>query len=260
MDTLVRINKALADAGVCSRRKAEELILQGLVYVNGELVTNLGHKVNIAVDTITVDGKPVTAAETRTYLMMHKPVRVMCTVKDPQGRPTIMDVLPPRWRNIRLFPVGRLDFFSEGLLILTDDGPLAQLLAHPSHHLPKTYEVLVRGAVPSATLETMRRGMTLAEGERLAPVDVQALPSSVWSWDKGDASSKAPRAKGTVLRMILRQGVNRQIRRMCRDLNLTILRLIRVSQGPLQLGSLRVGEVRELQNADMERLRKSLQE
>lgn len=245
MDTLVRINKALADAGVCSRRKAEELILQGLVRVNGEPVTNLGRKVNMAADTITVDGKPVAAAATRTYLLMHKPVRVMCTVKDPQGRPTIMDILPQRWRSVRLFPVGRLDFFSEGLLILTDDGPLAQLLAHPRHHLPKTYEVLVRGAVPVAALETMRRGMTLAEGEKLAPVEVQALPSSAWSWDK------TPHARDTVLRMVLHQGVNRQIRRMCRDLNLTILRLIRVSQGPLQLGTLSAGGLRPLTDSEL---------
>lgn len=255
MDTLVRINKALADAGICSRRKAEELILQGLVRVNGELVTQLAHKVNVNVDHITVDNKAVTTASApRTSLLMHKPVRIMCTVKDPQGRPTIMDILPQRWKSVRLFPVGRLDFFSEGLLILTDDGPLAQQLAHPSHHLSKVYEVLVRGAVPEAALQNMRRGMTLAEGEKLAPVEAEALPSSLWTW------GQVPGRNNTMLRLTLHQGVNRQIRRMCRDLGLTILRLIRVAQGPLQLASLTAGQVRLLTEEELTMLRKNLQD
>lgn len=257
MDTLVRINKALADAGVCSRRKAEELIVQGLVRVNGALVTNLAHKVNMTSDSITVDNKPVTAATARTYLMMHKPTCIVCTVKDPEGRRTIMDALPERWRKIRLFPVGRLDFYSEGLLVLTDDGPLAQILAHPRHHLAKTYAVLVRGVVPPAALETMRCGMTLAEGETLAPVDVQTLSPSAWKWG---TAGKTTQAKNTVLRMVLRQGVNRQIRRMCRDLDLTILRLIRVRQGPLELGDLPIGEVRPLVESELTALRKSAEE
>ena len=246
MDTLIRINKALADAGVCSRRKAEELIIQGLVRVNGQVVTNLGHKVAPATDTILVNNTPIRQTVARTYLMMHKPVQVMCTLSDPEGRPTIVDILPPQWRNLRLFPVGRLDYFSEGLLILTDDGQLAQRLAHPRHHLDKLYEVLVRGKASEQSLTTMRRGMTLAEGEKLAPVGVKVLPSP------------AEDTRGTLLRLTLRQGVNRQIRRMCRDLHLTILRLRRVAQGPLELGTLASGAVRALRDDELAALRQAV--
>ena len=239
---LVRINKALADAGICSRRKAEELIVQGLVQVNGHVVTELACKVSPERDVITVQGKTLGVAARRTTLLMHKPVRVVCTASDPEGRQTVLDILPEPWRALRLYPVGRLDYFSEGLIILTDDGPLAQLLAHPRHHLAKVYEVLVRGKVSEAALTTVRRGMTLAEGEKLAPVGVRVLSSQ---------------QEQTLLRMTLHQGLNRQIRRMCRDLDLTILKLTRVAQGPLELGDLPVGKVRELKAGEIEALRQA---
>ena len=241
-DTSIRLNKALANAGICSRRKADELILQGRVTINGEVAADLGIRIRPGRDIIAVDGKPVAGAEERIYLMMHKPVRTVCTVRDPEGRTTVMDMLPEQWQKFRLYPVGRLDFFSEGLLLLTNDGEFAQRLAHPRHHLPKVYHVRLREKASQAQLDSMRRGMTLQEGDVLAPVEVEFLP-----WQ----------GEGCLLQMTLHQGLNRQIRRMCRDLRLTVLRLMRVAQGPLRLGDLRRGTVRELSPQEVRMLREA---
>lgn len=237
-----RLNKAIAEAGYCSRRRADILVFTGHVTVNGEREVRPSRRV-CPEDSIAVDGKPIkTGTPTKHYLLLHKPVQVVCTAFDPQGRPTVLSCLPSDYADIRLFPVGRLDYFSEGLLLLTNDGALSQRLIHPRYHLPKTYDVLVREVVREKALQVMRSGMTLAEGEHLLPVDVTARATS---------SGK------TLLRMILRQGVNRQIRRMCRDLGLTILRLRRISLGPLQLGDLPAGQCRELTVEELEKLRKA---
>lgn len=237
----MRLNKAIAASGLCSRRKADELILSGRVTVNGIAEPNPARQVSPE-DALGVDGRPLTGAQDFYYLMLNKPVQVVCTVNDPEGRPTVMDYLPKNMRALRLYPVGRLDYFSEGLLLLTNDGQLAQRLTHPSHHQPKTYEVLVRGAVSDASLAAMRHGMRLAEGEDLMPVEVEA------SFTKGR----------TLLRMVLHQGLNRQIRRMCRDLGLTILYLKRVSQGPIELGGLASGRARQLTAAEIKVLKESV--
>ncbi len=237
----VRINKALADAGVCSRRKAEELITAGKVKVNDKLITELSFKVSPN-DKICVNGQEIKRNAQRCYLMLHKPVHTVCTAYDPDGRTTIFDILPKLWKEKRLFSVGRLDYFSEGLIILTDDGNLAQKLAHPSHHLSKTYRVLVRENVTQEMLKIMQSGMTLKEGEKLAPVLV-----SVVRPPNTDTST-------TLLELTLTQGINRQIRRMCRDLGLTIFKLIRIAQGPLLLGELEAGAVRELTKSEISQL------
>ncbi len=238
-NTLVRINKALADAGLCSRRKAEEYILAGKVFVNGQCVTNLAHKVSLEVDEICVEGQVLKRNKSRTYLMLHKPIELVCTAHDPEGRATIFDILPLKFKEKRLFTVGRLDYFSEGLLLLTDDGHFAQKLAHPRYHLPKVYHVYIRENVLPEQLKIMQRGMVLAEGEKLAPVKVRILRQEKHS---------------TLLELTLQQGVNRQIRRMCRDLQLTILKLVRVAQGPLLLHDLAVGKVRELSAKELKAL------
>ncbi len=238
----VRINKALADAGICSRRKAEEFITAGKVFVNGQCVTNLGHKIT-AQDVVQVNGKTLQQKDAYAYLMLHKPVQTLCTAHDPEGRSTIFDILPKQWQQKRLFTVGRLDYFSEGLLLLTDDGHFSQRLAHPRYHLPKVYHVLVREMVSNGHLATMQQGMTLAEGEKLAPVQARVLR-------KDDRS--------TLLEMTLHQGINRQIRRMCRDLDLTILRLVRVAQGPIMLGNLAVGQVKILSQQELKALQKAV--
>lgn len=236
----VRLNKAIAATGHCSRRSADELILAGRVRVDGQPESNPARRV-LPFESISVDGRVLSAPQAFTYLMLNKPVQVVCTVSDPEGRPTVLDCLPQSFKGLRLYPVGRLDYFSEGMLLLTNDGQLAQRLTHPRHHQPKTYEVMVRGTVPEAALKTMRRGMRLAEGEDLLPVDVTAQPA----------------AGNTMLQMVLRQGFNRQIRRMCRDLGLTVLRLCRVAQGALHLGNLASGKVRALTDEEVAKLRES---
>lgn len=191
-------------------------------------------------DVILVEGQRLAALPASfSYIMLHKPIQVMCTAHDPQGRPTVLDCLTAEMQRNRVYPVGRLDYFSEGLLLLTNDGELAQRLMHPRHHQPKTYDVLVRGTVPATALATMRRGMTLAEGEHLRPVEVE---------------SRLQANGHTRLRMVLHQGVNRQIRRMCRDLGLTILRLKRIRLGPLGLGDLPAGSCRFLSAAEISAL------
>lgn len=241
----VRLNKAIAGAGVCSRRQADDLIQQGVVRVNGEVVDTPGARVVPGRDRIEVRGQllELDAAPTAfTYVMLHKPVQVVSTVRDPQGRPTVLGILPPELRGGRLYPVGRLDYFSEGLLILTDDGDLTNRLTHPRYHLPKVYMVKVRGHVTESTLAPMRQGMTLAEGEKLAPVDVRLLQSD---------------RQASLFEMTLHQGVNRQIRRMCRDLGLTVLLLRRVRQGPLELGELPKGAARRLTPHEVTALRRA---
>lgn len=242
----IRINKALAQAGFCSRRRADELVAAGQVSLNGRVVRELGVMVREG-DELAVGGKSVIVrgqqAGDLVYLMLNKPVQVVSTASDPEGRRTVLDLLPPEYSSKRLFPVGRLDYFSEGLILLTNDGELARRLTHPSFHLSKRYKVLVREEVPEKALQAMRSGMTLAEGEKLAPAGVERLGKS---------------GRGTLLGMTLHQGVNRQIRRMCRDLGLTVLRLARVGQGRLDLGRLPAGKCRALTPGELDGLRKDV--
>jgi 23S rRNA pseudouridine2605 synthase len=237
----IRLNKALARAEVCSRRKADELIATGAVSVNGAVMTELGARVRPGQDTVRLNGLPVSLeTPSFSYLLLHKPIRVLSTVRDPEGRTTVLDLLPPAYRGIRLYPVGRLDYFSEGLLLLTNDGPLTHRLTHPGFHLPRVYEVLVREAPSREQIARMRSGLTLSEGERLEPIRVDRL---------------SPRT----LRLTLTQGLNRQIRRMCRDLGLTILKLLRTGFGPLSLGDLPAGRCRPLLPQELAALRTGLQ-
>lgn len=252
----IRINKAMAGAGISSRRGADELILRGAVRVNGRTVTEPGLLLRPG-DELEVEGRKVDFAapgqeREHTYLLLNKPVQAVCTVRDPEGRQTVLDLLPAEHSGKRLYPVGRLDYFSEGLLLLTDDGELTQRLTHPRYHLPKRYEVLVRaeGGVPESALAQMRQGMTLAEGEKLAPLQVDVL-------QQGSQPDLRPGRGRTLLGLTLHQGINRQIRRMCRDLGLTILRLRRVGQGPLKLGNLGAGNCRVLAAWEVRQLREA---
>ncbi|EMG38847.1 ribosomal large subunit pseudouridine synthase B [Desulfocurvibacter africanus PCS] len=246
----MRLNKALAMAGVCSRRKADELVFAGNVAVNGITASSPGIQVDPQNDIVTVFGKPVAflpqegQATEHAYYMLNKPVEVVTTASDPQGRRTVLEILPEVVRKRRVFPVGRLDFFSEGLLLLTSDGDLTYRMTHPRYHLPKVYEVLVRGEVTRDKLEAMRRGMTLAEGEKLAPVEVKVLDKQMLG--------------KTLLELTLIQGINRQIRRMCRDLGLTVLKLRRTCEGPLSLGALPTGKLRTLTPAEVKVLKKAV--
>lgn len=233
----MRLNKAIAGSGLCARRKADELIFAGRIMVNGVVEKNPGRRVSEE-DELAFDGKPLLRAQKRICLMLNKPVAVVSTVKDPEGRQTVMDFVPSELRGSRLYPVGRLDFFSEGLLLLTNDGDLALKLAHPRYEHPKIYNVLVRGHVPEEALAAMRAGMTLKDGTKLLPVE----------------ASRQKKGRNTMLRLTLRQGINRQIRRMCADLGLVILKLARISQGPLALGELAPGKTRTLDEAEIAEL------
>lgn len=224
-----RLNKTIAARGHCSRRKADELIAKGLVSVNGVLTTEKSLTIT-PVDIISVAGSALPAEQPKIYLLLHKPVHTICTLHDPQKRPTVIDLLPPDYKHFRLFPVGRLDYMSEGLLILTNDGHFAQKLMHPSSHVAKTYEVLIKGNVPPSAVKAMREGMKLEDGIITASAGIEATR-------KGD---------NTLLTITLMQGLNRQIRRMCSSLGLVVLRLKRIAQGSLKLENLAPGACREL--------------
>lgn len=228
---------------MASRRMADRMIQTGRVTVNGITVSEPGSRVILATDVIAVDGVTLSFAGTDKYsvLMLNKPVHVVSTTRDPQGRKTVLDLLPKSFSQKRIYPVGRLDYFSEGLLLLTNDGDLTLRLTHPRYHLPKVYAVRLREHPTPTMLDTMRSGMTLAEGERLAPVQ-----------------ARLAEGPNPVLLLTLNQGVNRQIRRMCRDLGLTILRLVRTGMGPLSLGELASGTVRELTPSEIAALKKAV--
>lgn len=247
MQDPIRLNKAIARAGICSRRKADELISSGQVKLNGLTVHEMGTMINPAKDKVVVRGKQIfpqiPGNDDYIYLIMNKPVQVMTTLSDPQARKTVIDFLPAELKNHRLFPVGRLDFFSEGLLIMTNDGELTHRLTHPSWKHPKVYRIEVREKPGIEAIKTMEKGMTLKDGQKLAPAGVRITSSEPGRF---------------ILEMTLIQGINRQIRRMCQDLGLTILRLIRTDQGPITLGSLRPGQSRQLSDGEITALKKSV--
>lgn len=240
----IRLNKYIAQCGVASRRGADELVFSGKVVVNGEVADSPGIKVT-AKDSVQVEGHTITlpGADSDITIMLHKPVETVTTAKDPQGRKTVLDLLPKDIRELRPFPVGRLDFFSEGLLLLTTDGDLCYRLTHPKYHLPKVYKVTIRGTVPQKAIKSMQQGMTLPEGDKLAPVKVTA---------------HKPVAGTQTIEMTLIQGINRQIRRMCDMFDMTILRLHRIQQGPIKLGNLKPGIWRELSDTELKALKKSV--
>jgi 23S rRNA pseudouridine2605 synthase len=231
-----RLQKVLASAGVASRRDCEELIAAGRVSVNGKVVVVPGTRVDPAEDEIVVDGQPIGVISPRTYVMLHKPTGVVSTTDDPQGRSTVVDLVSV---DARLFPVGRLDYDSEGLLLLTDDGELTQQLTHPSHQIEKEYRVLLDQAPSPDALRQWREGVEL-DGVPTAPAWV-------------DVAERAP--DGVWVRVVLQEGRKRQIREVAKLLGYEVLRLIRVREGPLSLGDLPVGEWRALTDAEVEQLR-----
>jgi len=247
MKNLIRLNKVLARSGVCSRRKADELISSGRVSVNGVTVNEMGTMVDPDKDLIRVGDREISINQADdsdfVYVILNKPTQVVSTVSDPQGRKTIMDFLPDPLKDKRLFPVGRLDYFSQGLIILTNDGELTHRLTHPSWEHPKVYHLIVREKPDRQALNSMARGMTLRDGQQLAPVKVRILKSKPGS---------------TTLELTLIQGINRQIRRMCQDLGLTILKLTRIKHGPVILGNLDSGQCRELTPKEVGELRESV--
>ncbi|HVM99849.1 MAG TPA: pseudouridine synthase [Caulobacteraceae bacterium] len=225
-----RIAKVLARAGVASRRDVERLIASGRVAVNGETLTAPGVRVTSA-DRVTLDGRPVAAAEPTRLFRYHKPPGLVTTHRDPQGRPTVFEALPDGLP--RLISVGRLDLNSEGLLLLTNDGELARRLELPATGLRRRYRARARGRVDPAALAALRDGITVA-GVRYGPIEAEVEP--------GHEDAGANRW----LRLTLTEGKNREVRRVLEALGLTVNRLIRIAYGPYELGDLARGEVEEL--------------
>lgn len=242
-----RLQKILARAGVASRRKAEELIAAGRVTVNGR-VAGLGDSADPERDAIKVDGKRIRLPERHRYLLLNKPRAVMSTAADPEGRPTVLDLVPPALRKA-LVPVGRLDFLTEGLLLLTDDGDLAQRVAHPRYGCTKVYEVKVKGEPGERALAKLRSGVVL-QGRRTAPAAIERRQPH------GPRSSE-PGGGNSWWRVELGEGRTRQIREMFQRLGHPVLKLRRVAIGPITDPALPPGAVRELTEGEVEALRRS---
>lgn len=234
-DNKIRLQKYLSECGVASRRKSEELIQLGKVKVNGHIAA-IGSKVDPKRDKVTVRGKTVTVNTEKMYIMLHKPRGFVTTAKDENGRKCVTDLVKDV--PVRLFPVGRLDMNSEGLLLMTNDGEFANKLTHPSYHINKTYRVTVKGDVVDEKIIKLREGIVL-DGEKTLPCDCFI------------AERKPDR---TVLIFIIQEGRNRQIRRMCEAVKLEVLRLKRTEIAGVKLGMLPRGSWRPLNEREMRRL------
>lgn len=281
-----RLQRVLADAGVASRRACEELIASGQVTVNGKPVTALPAWVDVNRDRIAVDGRPVRIKKSmaegarKVYVMLHKPRRVITTTNDPEGRVSVTEIVEierqfPELKGTRLFPVGRLDADSSGLLLLTNDGELTNRLTHPRYGVPKQYHVLIRGDLTSDDVEKLRKGVILAhshggpdeedsrskrggnDGEEARPRHVRVKKAKME--DVRIIGRQRDQAQGdrTQISVTLREGQNREIRRMLARLGYNVRRLRRVAIGPLKLGKLEVGSWRMLLPNEIRALRKA---
>ena len=236
---IARLQKILSAAGVASRRASEQMILEGRVTVNGDTVRELGTKADPQKDLIKVDGRRIKTVVRDRYIVLYKPKGYVTTRSDPEGRRTVMDLVG---EADYIYPVGRLDYDSEGLLLLTSDGDLAARLMHPRHEVEKTYEVIVAGMPDVRALEKLKKGVFI-EGGRTAPAHVH-----VGSIVKGARPT-------TKLTIVIHEGRNRQIRRMCSAVGLPVRELRRVRMGPIGLGRLKPGQWRDLTPDEVRRLK-----
>lgn len=235
-----RLQKILAQAGIASRRKCEELILAGKVEVNGETVTTLGTKADPEQDIIKVEGKSI-RNEKKIYIMMNKPKGVITSASDPAGRKIVTDYV--KGIKERIYPVGRLDYDTEGLLLLTNDGEFANMLTHPRHHVPKTYLATVEGIPHGSELDKLRAGIRLEDG-MTSPAEVEYKDIDL-------------EKKEAVISITIHEGRNRQVRRMFEAISHKVIRLKRISFGDLQLQNLKRGLYRNLTKAEVDSLKKN---
>jgi pseudouridine synthase len=233
--TGLRLQKYLASCGVSSRRQAEQLILAGKVQVNGQLITELGTRVDPEQDQVQVDGKRVYPPTHKIYLLYHKPKGVVSTCHDPEGRKTVLDSLPPELADQGIHPVGRLDQYSSGALLLTNDGDFTLRLTHPRYGCSKTYHVWVQGKPKESDLRLWSKGVLLGKTPTL-PAEINILQQ-----DEGK----------TLITVILHEGRNRQIRRICEELGYPVYSLIRVAVGTISLGDLLPGNYRNLSSEEV---------
>lgn len=231
----MRLAKYIAHAGIASRRKAEEIICQGQVRVNGRLVDTPAFEIDPAVDQVEINGILI-APEAKQYIMLNKPAGYLSTVKDPFGRPTVMDLIADKGQ--RLYPVGRLDFDTEGLLLLSNDGEFTNQMIHPRHKVPKRYEARVIGRVQPGELEQLARGVELSDG-RTSPARVKIIKS---------------KHNETVVEIEIHEGRKRQVKRMFQAIGHPVIHLVRTGFGSLTLGNLAVGEYRHLTHEEVKQL------
>jgi 23S rRNA pseudouridine2605 synthase len=232
-DGLIRLQKLLAQSGVASRRKCEELMLAGLVEVDGEVVTRLGTKVDPATAVIRVEGRRLPPVSPHVYLVLNKPAGVTSTMSDPHAARTLAEFVADRPE--RLFHVGRLDTDTEGLILLTNDGDFAQKMAHPSYEVEKTYVAEVDGVVAKATLKRLRDGVTLEDG----PVQVRA------------AKVRSSHGDRSIVELVIHEGRNRIVRRLLDHVGHPVRRLTRIQIGPVRLAGLNQGSLRELDDREL---------
>ncbi|MBQ6554330.1 MAG: rRNA pseudouridine synthase [Firmicutes bacterium] len=230
----IRLQKYLADAQVASRRKSEEIILSGRVKVNGSVVTELGTKVDEN-DLVEVDGKPVKPAEKFVYIMLHKPEGYITSAKDQFDRPTVLDIVKSEYR---LYPVGRLDYDTSGLLLLTNDGDMTYRLTHPKHNVEKTYIAQIEGTPTEDELRRFETGLEI-DGYKTAPAKIKIVKKS----------------RLTTVKIVIHEGKNRQVRRMCAAIGHEVKALKRVATGRLSLNGLEKGKYRELTAEEIEYLK-----
>jgi 23S rRNA pseudouridine2605 synthase len=238
---LERLQKIIAHAGFASRREAEAMIREGRVTVNGRVVTELGSKADPANDHVKVDGKLITHAEPHRYILLNKPKEVMTTVEDPQGRRTVIQLV--RGVRERIYPVGRLDYHSEGLVLLTNDGDLAFKVSHPKHGSVKTYHVKVRGVPDERLIDKLQRGITL-DGKRTLPCEISQMKRTAKGEDEGNSWYEVK----------LREGRTQQIRKMFQAVGHPVAKLRRVAIGPIADPGLTTGEWRELTKREVKML------
>lgn len=239
----IRLQKIISSAGIASRRAAEEYITQGRVMVNGETVTTLGTKADPEADSIKVDGRRIKIRQQLRYILLYKPRGYITTRSDPQRRPTVIDLLTKGGVREYVYPVGRLDYDSEGLLLLTSDGDFAARLTHPRHGVDREYEVKVLGVPSEEKMVRLAAGVPL-DGRKTGPADVKL-------------ARVLPEGKGAILSLIIHEGRNRQIRRMCEAIGHPVSRLRRIRIGPITDPKIRPGEFRDLDEKEVAALKRA---
>lgn len=227
-----RLNKFIASCGICSRRKADELIQSGRIKVNGEVVKDLGVKVSLE-DKVELDGKTISKEEKKVYLMLNKPVGYVTTASDEKGRKNVLDLI---YEDVRVYPIGRLDMYTEGLLLLTNDGDFANKLMHPKFEIDKRYVVTTDTKVTRQMLETLRNGVNIG--------------------DYVTREAKVEKIDEENIFITIHEGKNRQVRRMCEAVGIKVLKLKRTNYGPLSLGELPVAKYRHLTDFELYNLNK----
>lgn len=239
-----RLSRFLAHAGIASRRHAEALISAGRVQVNGIVVRTQGVRIDASHDQVLVDGQPVQCASQKVYVLLHKPIGYVSTAFDPQGRPTVLELLPPNLQALRVYPVGRLDIDTSGLLILTNDGDFALHMTHPRYSMEKHYQVLVKGYPMPQTLDMLRQGVMISEDDgkkhRTSPAQVQIMHRAA--------------GENCWLMLTIHEGRKRQVRRMMAAVGHTVVRLVRAGIGPIRIGDLPVGGWRMLSESEVKML------